>query len=108
MKLVPLVAPLPLSNATKLASLGDEETRNELLPYWSGWAVQWTTTPFAGIVSGASVESPFPENFWPVEEGATMTVTDRTDVTGLTRLAHTFVPCTFLQWPGERKIVRRA
>jgi len=59
---------------------------------------------------GASVESPFPENFWPVEEGVTITVTvlDRTDVTGLTRRAHTFVPCTFWQWPGDRKIVRSA
>lgn len=32
MKLVPLVAPLPLSKSMKFASLGDEETSNKLSP----------------------------------------------------------------------------
>jgi hypothetical protein len=32
MKLDPLVAPLPLSNSTNLASSGDEDTTNELSP----------------------------------------------------------------------------
>jgi len=64
------------------------------------------TTPFSGIVSGARVESPLPLKDSPIDDGATVTVA--VVVCGFTFRAQTLVPCTFLQCPGDRKIVRKA
>jgi hypothetical protein len=53
-----------------------------------------------------------PEKFRPIGDGATVTVVVLVWVTVVVRgaafRAHTFVPWTFLQWPGARKIVRSA
>src|SRR5262249_45001693 len=102
MKLEPLDELSPLSNSTNRASSGLEDTANWLMPSLSGCEVQVAGTP-CGSVSGASVLSPLPVNFWPIGDGGPIVM-----VFGGTERAHTFVPCTFVQWPGLMKTVRSA